>query len=173
MRFICNQNVFILIKHLLSEGYGFFLFQLAVIKHASASSKRSLCIYAASGFIHHLTLRHPCLPGRGVHVRILFFEKVDDSFPRTCWKPLATWTNSFDDGKWGVQINLVNLLCSFVNSGAAFMMMAPKSIATVVTSNDASTFRSQIVTLNKSRSIAIISAAVMLSNRTRSVKRIA
>src|SRR5215216_6906563 len=115
MRFICNQDVFVLIENLLSKGYGFFIFQFAVIENASANSKRSLWIYAASGFIHHLTLRHACLPSRGVHVRILFFKKVDDSFPGTCWKPLATWTNSFDQGKWGVQINLVNLLRSFGN----------------------------------------------------------
>src|SRR6185369_13734407 len=111
MRFICNQDVFILIEHLLPKGYGFFIFQLAVIENASANSKSSLCIYAASGFIHHLTLRHPCLPSRGMHVRILFLEKVDDSFPWTCWKPLAAWTNSCDKGKRGVQINPPYLLC--------------------------------------------------------------
>jgi hypothetical protein len=107
MRFICNQDVFILIEHLLPKGYGFFIFQLAVIENASANSKGSLCIDAASGFIHHLTLRHPCLPSRGMHVRILFLEKVDDSFPWTWWKPLAARTNSCDERKRGVQINLI------------------------------------------------------------------
>src|ERR1044071_2031738 len=112
MRFICNQDVFILIEHLLSKGYDLFIFQLAVIENASANSKSGLCVDAASGFIHHLTLRHPCLPGRGVYVRILFFEEVDDSFPWTCRKPLAAWSNSFNDGKRSVQINLVN--CMFL-----------------------------------------------------------
>src|SRR6188474_668941 len=107
VRFICNQDVFILIEHLLAKGYGLFIFQLAVIENTSADSKSSLCIYAASGFVHHLTLRHPCLPGRGVHMRVLFFEKVDDSFPWTCRKPLAAWANSFDEGKRWVQFNLV------------------------------------------------------------------
>jgi hypothetical protein len=54
-------------------------------------------------------------------MRILFFEKVDDSFPGTCRKPLAAWTNSFDEGKRGVQFNLVNLLCSFVINEAIFL----------------------------------------------------
>ena len=109
MRFICNQDVFVLIEHLLPKGYGLFIFQLAVIENASANSKSSLCIDAASGFIHHLTLRHPCLPSRGVHMRILFFEKVEDSFPGTCRKPLAAWSNSIDEGKRNVQINLVTI----------------------------------------------------------------
>jgi hypothetical protein len=103
MRFICNQDVFILIEHLLRKGYGFFIFKFAVIKNASASSKNSLGFYAASSFIHHFTLSHPCLPSRGVHVRVLFFEKVEDSFPLTGWKPLAAWPNAFDDGKRGVR----------------------------------------------------------------------
>jgi hypothetical protein len=98
MRFICNQDVFILIEYLLPKGYGFFILQLAVIENASANSKRSVCVDTASGFIHHLTLRHPCLPGCGVHVRVLFFEEVDDSFPWTRRKPLAAWSNSFDKG---------------------------------------------------------------------------
>src|SRR5215510_9804303 len=98
MRFISNQDVFILIEHLLPKRHCLFVFQLAVIENASANSKRSLCIDAASGFIHHLTLRHPCLPGHGVHVRILFFKEVNDSFPWTCGKPLEAWSNSFDEG---------------------------------------------------------------------------
>src|SRR5215470_4447242 len=76
MRFVCNQNVFILVEYLLPKRYRFFIFQLAVIENASANSKSSVCLDTASGFIHHLTLRHPCLPGRGVHVRVLFFEEV-------------------------------------------------------------------------------------------------
>src|SRR6185369_15555047 len=109
MRFICNQDVFILIEHLLSKRYDRFIFQLAVIENASANSKSSVCVDTAAGFIHHLILRHPCLPGRGVHVRILFFEEVDDSFPWTCGKPLAAWSNSIDEGKRNVQINLVTI----------------------------------------------------------------
>jgi hypothetical protein len=109
MRFICNQDVFILIEYLLPKGYGFFVFQLAIIENASANSKSSVCIDTASGFIQHLTLRHPCLPGRGVHVRELFFEEVDDSFPSAWRKPLAAWSNSIDEGKRNVQINLVTI----------------------------------------------------------------
>ena len=37
-------------------------------------------------------------------------KKFNDSFPRTCWKPLAAWTNSFDDGKRDGQRNLLILL---------------------------------------------------------------
>src|SRR5689334_14120547 len=107
MRFICNEDVFVLIEHLLAKGDGIFKFQFAVVENTSAGSKDSVCIYAAAGFIHHLALSHPCLPGSGLHVRILFMEEVDDGFPGACGKPLATWTNAFDEGKWSVQIKLI------------------------------------------------------------------
>lgn len=119
MRFICNQNVFVLIKHALFKGDGFFIFQLAVIENASANSKSSLRVDAPSGFIPYLTFRHPRLPGRSVDVGKLFFEKVDDGFPRPCWKPLAAWSNSFDEGKRSVQINLVLCYVSLNNRVAA------------------------------------------------------
>src|ERR1044072_3064212 len=110
MRFICNEDVFILIEYPLPKGDRYFIFQLAVIENASADSKSGVCLDAASGFIHHLTLRHSGLPGRGVYVRILFFEKVDDSFPWTCRKPLAAWSNTVDEGKRSGQINLLQVL---------------------------------------------------------------
>jgi hypothetical protein len=53
------------------------------------------------------TLSHPRIPGCGIHLRESVFEKVDDSFPWTCRKPLAAWTNSFNEGKRGVQVNLL------------------------------------------------------------------
>ena len=103
MRFICNQDVFIFVKHALGERDGFFIFQLAVIKDAGPSLISSRWINAAPCFIDHLTLRHPGSPSFDVHVRVLLLEKVYDGFPRTCGKPLAARTNSFDDGKRRVQ----------------------------------------------------------------------
>src|SRR4030095_6218292 len=108
MRFISYQDMLILIEQLLQKGNSFFIFQLAVIKNAGTNSKTSLGIYAAPGFIHYLTLLHPRIPSFGFHMRILFFEKVHDSFPWTCRKPLAARTNSFDHRERRVQIDLVN-----------------------------------------------------------------
>jgi hypothetical protein len=41
MRFICNQDVVILIYHLLQKGYGSLILQLTVIENAGANSKSS------------------------------------------------------------------------------------------------------------------------------------
>src|SRR5688572_11483653 len=121
MRFLCNEDVFILVEHPLPKRYNFFIFQLAVIENASANSKSGPRIDATSDFIPYLTPRHPCLPGCGVHVRILFFEIVENSFPWTCWKPLAAWSNSFDKGKRSVQIKPVNCYVS-LNNGSLLLM---------------------------------------------------
>jgi hypothetical protein len=40
----------------------------------------------------------------------MFLEKVYDSFPWTCGKPLAARANSFDDGKRSVQRYLVSFV---------------------------------------------------------------
>src|SRR3954468_17414756 len=99
VRLVGNQDVFILIEHLLNIRNDPFIFQFAVIINAGAGSIRSLRIYASSGFIHHLTLGHSGSPRLERNPRVLFFEEVQDSLPGTCRKPLTAGTNSGNGGK--------------------------------------------------------------------------
>src|ERR1044071_4698071 len=121
MRFICNQDVFVLIEHLLPKGYGFFILQLAVIENASANSKGSLCIDAASGFIHHLTLRHPCLPSRGMHVRILSLKKSMTVFHGPAGSHWQLGPTPATKGSGAFKLTSLFVM-SLVNNGAAFLM---------------------------------------------------
>src|SRR2546423_6554118 len=99
VRLVSNQDVLILIEHVLNIGNDLFIFQLAVIINAGAGSIRSLLLYASSGFIYHLTPGHSRRPRFKVNLAVLFFEEVQDSLPGARRKPLTAGTNSCNGGK--------------------------------------------------------------------------
>src|SRR5690242_2754387 len=102
VRLVCNQDMFVPIKHLLNNWNAMFILQLTVIKNAGADSICSVWIYCSAIFINHFTFCHPRSPGFDSDPGVLLFQKLKDSFPATWRKPSRAWTNSCNGGKWRV-----------------------------------------------------------------------
>src|SRR5678815_815915 len=99
VRFICYQDVFILVENVLGKRYGRFILELAIIKDTGARSIRSRSVNEVTSFIDHVAFSNSRIPDPRVDLGILVLKKFDDGFPGARRKPLTARANSIDDWK--------------------------------------------------------------------------
>src|SRR5215831_6878755 len=99
VRLVGNQDVFILIEHLLDKWNFRLTFQFAIVKDAGAGSIGRLGIYAPALFVDNLTSGHSRSPRFDINLGILFAEEVEDSLPRTSRQPTLAGSHSGNDLK--------------------------------------------------------------------------